>query len=205
MVILLLIFYMVSACIDSYASEHNKMRDFKLFLVPSLLAMLSFYKNFDVLLFVGLFFCFVGDVFLTDKTKQNIQKGTIAFLFAHVMYSIDFFHVSAYTNLIFWIGLIIYIIGFFCFMKFMYPIIEKKYKKVSAIYMLVLLAMSFSACSKMIATGDFITWVGSLSFLISDTLIIYQFSKQLPQRGVMETYSIAQLFIVLGSIYALQL
>ncbi len=195
---------MVSACIDSYASEHNKMRDFKLFLVPTLLAILSFYKNFDVLLFIGLFFCFVGDVFLTDKTEQNIQKGTIAFLLAHIMYTIDFFHISAYTNLFFWIGLVIYVIGFVCFMKFMYKMIQKKYKKVSVIYMLVLLAMSFSAYSRMIITGDFLTWIGSLSFLISDLFIVYQFSKQIPQRGVMETYSIALLFIVLGSIYATQ-
>lgn len=205
MVVMLLIFYMVSACIDSYASEHNKMRDFKLFLVPSLLAILSFYKNFDILLFIGLFLCFVGDVFLMNKTKQNIQKGTISFLFAHIMYTINFFHISAYTNLFFWIGLVIYIIGFICFMKWMYPIIQKKYQKVSIIYMLVLIAMSFSAYSRMIITGDFLTWIGSLSFLISDCLIIYQFSKEFPQKGVMETYSIAQLFIVLGSIYAAQL
>lgn len=205
MVVLLLIFYMVSACIDSYASEHNKMRDFKLFLVPSLLAILSFYKNFDILLFISLFLCFVGDIFLMNKTIQNIQKGTIAFLFAHIMYTVDFFHISAYTNLFFWIGLVIYIIGFACFMKFMYPMIQKKYQKVSVIYMLILMAMSFSSYSRMIITGDFLTWIGSLSFLISDSLIIYQFSKELPQRGVMETYSIAQLFIVLGSIYAAQL
>ncbi len=90
-------------------------------------------------------------------------------------------------------------------MKFMYPMIQKKYQKVSVIYMLILMAMSFSSYSRMIITGDFLTWIGSLSFLISDSLIIYQFSKELPQRGVMETYSIAQLFIVLGSIYAAQL
>lgn len=50
----LLIFYIASACIDSYASEHNMMRNFKLFLMPALMAYLSFHANHDVLLYIAL-------------------------------------------------------------------------------------------------------------------------------------------------------
>ena len=67
----LLIFYIASACIDSYASEHNMMRNFKLFLMPALMAYLSFHANHDVLLYIALLLSWAGDVYLINKTKKN--------------------------------------------------------------------------------------------------------------------------------------
>ena len=70
----LLIFYIASACIDSYASEHNMMRNFKLFLMPALMAYLSFHANHDFLLYIALLLSWAGDVYLINKTKGYISK-----------------------------------------------------------------------------------------------------------------------------------
>lgn len=202
MVVLLLGFYLLSACIDSYASEHNKMRSFKLFLIPILISILSFYKIYNIFLFLALFLCWIGDIYLIEKTKNNVQYGTIAFLIAHIVYCIDFRHIPSFDNIFLWIGLVIYILCYFIFLKTVFKDVEKQNKKATAIYMIVLFLMSFMAYSKMIKTGDFLTWTGSLFFVVSDILICKQFSTHVPQVGVMETYSVAQLLIVLGAIYA---
>ena len=82
----LLIFYIASACIDSYASEHNMMRNFKLFLMPALMAYLSFHANHDFLLYIALLLSWAGDVYLINKTKKNYQLGLISFMLAHISY-----------------------------------------------------------------------------------------------------------------------
>ena len=69
----LLIFYIASACIDSYASEHNMMRNFKLFLMPALMAYLSFHANHDFLLYIALLLSWAGDVYLINKTKKSLN------------------------------------------------------------------------------------------------------------------------------------
>ena len=68
--------------------------------------------------------------------------------------------------------------------------------------MITILFMSLMAYVNMIKTMNILSWLGSIVFLISDTLLSYQTYTKSPQRGVMETYSIAQLLIVLGVIYA---
>ena len=74
----LLIFYIASACIDSYASEHNMMRNFKLFLMPALMAYLSFHANHDFLLYIA---------YKTDKViyfhymLMNADVSRSAFMF----------------------------------------------------------------------------------------------------------------------------
>lgn len=141
----LLIFYIASACIDSYASEHNMMRNFKLFLMPALMAYLSFHANHDVLLY-GIAGCL--------------------------------------------------------YLKLILPVVPASFKKATIVYMITILFMSLMAYVNMIKTMNILSWLGSIVFLISDTLLSYQTYTKSPQRGVMETYSIAQLLIVLGVIYA---
>ncbi len=201
MVVFLLGFYLLSACIDSFASEHNKMRTFKIFLVPTLIAILSCCKDYDIVLLIALALCWIGDIYLIEKTKKNVQNGMIAFLFAHIMYCVHFMHIPSFTNYFFWIGLVGYIIGFIVYLKTIFKDVEKGNQKATLIYMSVLFLMSFLSFSKMLVDGNVLSWVGTIFFVLSDMLISQQYSLGTQQLGVMETYSIAQLLIVLGAMY----
>lgn len=198
----LLIFYIASACIDSYASEHNMMRNFKLFLMPALMAYLSFHANHDVLLYIALLLSWAGDVYLVNKTKKNYQLGLISFLLAHITYGIYFIHPLPLTSLMFWVGVLLYGIAVCLYLKLILPIVPASFKKATIVYMITITFMSLMAYVNMIKTMNILSWLGTIVFLISDTLLSYQIYTKSPQRGVMETYSIAQLLIVLGVIYA---
>ena len=127
----LLIFYIASACIDSYASEHNMMRNFKLFLMPALMAYLSFHANHDVLLYIALLLSWAGDVYLINKTKKNYQLGLISFMLAHISYGIYFIHPLPLTSLMFWVGVLLYGIAGCLYLKLM-----KHYNKNNQIHVL---------------------------------------------------------------------
>ena len=141
-------------------------------------------------------------MYLINKTKQNYQLGLISFMLAHISYGIYFIHPLPLTSLMFWVGVLLYGIAGCLYLKLILPVVPASFKKATIVYVITILFMSLMAYVNMIKTMNILSWLGSIVFLISDTLLSYQTYTKSPQRGVMETYSIAQLLIVLGVIYA---
>ena len=139
---------------------------------------------------------------LPKKTKMNYQLGLISFLLAHITYGIYFIHPLPFTSLMFWVGVLLYGIAVCLYLKLILPVVPASFKKATIVYMITITFMSMMAYVNMIKTMNILSWLGTIVFLISDTLLSYQTYTKSPQRGVMETYSIAQLLIVLGVIYA---
>lgn len=123
-------------------------------------------------------------------------------MLAHISYGIYFIHPLPLTSLMFWVGVLLYGIAGCLYLKLILPVVPASFKKATIVYMITILFMSLMAYVNMIKTMNILSWLGSIVFLISDTLLSYQTYTKSPQRGVMETYSIAQLLIVLGAIYA---
>lgn len=67
----LLIFYIASACIDSYASEHNMMRNFKLFLMP---ALMHIYRFMRIMMFycILLYYCHGQEMYISLIKQKRI-------------------------------------------------------------------------------------------------------------------------------------
>ena len=141
-------------------------------------------------------------IYLINKTKKNYQLGLISFMLAHISYGIYFIHPLPLTSLMFWVGVLLYGIAGCLYLKLILPVVPASFKKATIVYVITILFMSLMAYVNMIKTMNILSWLGSIVFLISDTLLSYQTYTKSPQRGVMETYSIAQLLIVLGVIYA---
>lgn len=123
-------------------------------------------------------------------------------MLAHISYGIYFIHPLPLASLMFWVGVLLYGIAGCLYLKLILPVVPASFKKATIVYMITILFMSLMAYVNMIKTMNILSWLGSIVFLISDTLLSYQTYTKSPQRGVMETYSIAQLLIVLGVIYA---
>lgn len=194
--------YIVFTCVDVYALIHKKQRFFKMLLMPTLMLILYMRKPWNTVLLLALGFCWVGDIFLIQKTKKRMLGGTIAFWIGHILYSVYFFldfHITFFA----FIGLLIYVSACCWYWKTTYPIIPKQAVLLSFLYMMTITTMSYFAYIKMLETNMYLQWIGTISFLISDTLLSKQLFKKRKQKGVMITYSFAQLCIILGEIYGI--
>jgi len=152
----------------------------------------------------ALIFSLLGDIFLmfTETNSLFFTGGLLAFLTAHVMYILVFLKKRNNTKkaLQFMLLLLVYAIGLFYFLKdglgdLFIPVI---------IYMFVILMMVTTAFLRegSVSKNSYIlVFLGAVFFITSDSLLaLNKFYSPLPLSGIwiMTTYSIAQLFIVLG-------
>lgn len=194
--------YIAFTCADVYALIYKKKRIFKILLMPTLMVFLSMSKSWNVLLMFALGLCWVGDICLIQKTNKRMFGGTISFWIAHIVYSAYFFldfHISLFCV----VGFFAYVSACFLYWKTTYSIIPKQAILLSFVYMLTIATMSYFAFIKMLETNMYLQWIGTMSFLISDTLLSKQLFRKQQQKGVMVTYAFAQLCIVLGEIYGI--
>lgn len=180
---------------------------------PSLLIALILYFLFQskgmnskmrVLILVALIFSLGGDIFLmfVNISSNYFMLGLISFFLAHVFYCLVFFkYRNPKTNptaLI--IVLTIYAFGLFYLLKdnlgeLLIPVI---------LYIMVILTMVITAFlrQKKVPQQSFIlVFIGAILFVISDSILaLNKFYLPLPfsSLGIMLTYGLAQLFIVLG-------
>lgn len=88
----------------------------------------------------------------------------------------------------------------------LFPSIQGAMKAAAAVYMIAIFAMSFTAFLRIgtVPAASFLcTWIGSILFIISDSILAVQLFAGGKGRGVMETYCTAQFLIAEGILLAL--
>lgn len=190
--------------------EKQKMRYFTKPLLMPALAMFYYINSPEpeILVLLALAFAFIGDVALMwPWKKQYFITGLAAFLFGHLIYvyiflsSVDFLS----GNYLYLIGIIPFAIaGFLIYRKLSNYLGEMKLPVI--IYMIVIMLMSFLSFARICCFSGsqlYLPIIGSLFFVISDTILaFYEFKSKFSRGGVyyMSTYILAQLLIILGLI-----
>lgn len=177
----------------------------KPFLMPTLL-LVYLYSTTKLNLFVvfALVCGFLGDVFLLKREKFFVA-GVMAFLFGHILYilalikSISFIQVP--------MPIFIFILPYIFFGVVVYKRLGNSLKAIKGyalIYIIIILAMSFSSLLRIRSITSYQFWmpfIGSILFIISDSILaMNEFKKNKKNKGayVMLTYVTAQLLIVAG-------
>ena len=153
---------------------------------------------------LALLFSLIGDILLMFVNKSDLFfiGGLVAFLLAHTMYIIVFLNKrnSKSLSIPFVVVLMIYAFVLFYVLRnslgeLLIPVI---------VYMLIILTMVISASLRKDRVSKFsynLVFIGALFFMISDSILsLNKFYQPIPLSniGIMLTYAIAQLFIVLG-------
>jgi uncharacterized membrane protein YhhN len=180
-------------------------------LVPVLILLLIFAKTADSnkhWIFTGLFFSFLGDVFLLYESRNALFFifGLAAFLITHICYIIYFLTIkSTQTSLLRqqpWLAALV--AGYGCsLIMFLYPGLGEL-KIPVMIYAVVICSMLLCSLHVFYKTGRpanvyFVT--GALLFVLSDSMLaVNKFVSPFPSAGflLMLTYCAAQFCIVMG-------
>ncbi len=210
---LALIVYVIFSILDSIASERDGSRRLKPLLMPVLaafflLALAAFCPAgqpglpLAVLIICALACGFGGDVLLLSGDR--FIPGAISFLAGHIFYMITaWIQIKAG-----WAGLRpAFFVSAVCYICFGIIVgtrllagIEKDMKPPVLLYIIVILAMSWTMSVRFFCLGGMtvLTFIGSMIFVSSDLILAIDtfYKKGLP--GIMETYTAAQLLVVLG-------
>lgn len=192
--------YILASIIDSYASEHHRKRYAKILLMPLLMGILYLDHNTMHTLYLALLLSWAGDILLIQKTGKRNLAGLFCFLAAHISYC-DVFGMMvkdiAFLTAVLCVIPYIFFTIFYIRKVWCHAPVSLKYP--SLIYMGCIVIMSYlSLLAWMSQTGSLISFIGTVFFIISDTLISDQTFLKKEQKGVMETYSLAQGLIILG-------
>lgn len=156
-------------------------------------APMSFYEK---AILAGLIFSTVGDVLLI-KDKQYFVQGLIAFLIGHI------FYIAAFWTNPNWLSGLLYL----SYIVFFFSILWKHLGSLKIpviVYAIALALMSWMALSGTIENHNhhtFHAFIGSVLFIVSDTLLAYnKFKTPISYAPVwiLATYFLAQWFIALS-------
>ena len=157
---------------------------------------------------IALVFGWGGDVALLWKktSPKAVLLGLLSFMTGHVFYIITFgLAMGWFSSWQWWLAILA--IPYVLYALEIYRLLRaglEKMKIPAIVYLIVLLNMSFFALAMMVTLLHFtwLTFVGSLLFVISDSVLaVEQFKKHdeiLHHSIVMVTYIAAQLLIVTG-------
>ena len=154
---------------------------------------MSFYQQ---AILVGLIFSTVGDVFLINDKKFFVH-GLISFLLGHLCFIAAFYSSPNFPSVIF------YLIYVAFFLTMLWKHLENL-KIPVIVYALILALMSWLALSRYFELRDSQTlfaFLGSISFVASDSLLAYnKFKKPLSLAPllILSTYFLAQWLIALS-------
>ncbi|WP_299365714.1 lysoplasmalogenase [Winogradskyella sp.] len=152
----------------------------------------------------ALAFSLLGDILLmfVKQSQHFFTVGLVAFLIAHVMYTLVFLkHRNRENSMIgFLVFLLAYASGLFYLLKdglgvMLIPVV---------IYMIIILSMATTAYlrkNKVSSLSYNLVIVGAICFMISDSILaLNKFYRPIPLSNVsiMVTYALAQYLIVLG-------
>jgi uncharacterized membrane protein YhhN len=209
--IILIILFALTVGVNLWAEAGNKDL-LKYYSKPLLMPLLIFFYWIMALqpeffVIVALLFAFAGDVMLLfPNRKIFFMLGLISFLACHVCYIVFFVRDDIFPQGIhplFWFILLIYIFsGILIFANLKKHLEDMKIPVI--IYMIVILSMGFicaARCFKHNGAAFWLPFVGSILFIISDTLLAFnRFRKSTALGGVyiMATYIAAQVMLVTG-------
>ncbi len=195
---IIFIVYVVLGVFDAHQADIHGNRVCKPFLMP-LLAMfylLAGGRNTAVLLGIG--FDWLGDVCLLKHKKSWLFAGIMFFLAGHLCYcSVLFAGAKAQYPLI----CVMYVCTAVGSAAKTTTGVPWRYRWVLFVYAIVLCMMSYGAFLRMCAGLSYVTffaWIGSLLFLVSDTLIGFEKFKRRKVKGIMWTYLTAQYLLTAG-------
>lgn len=179
---------------------------------PLLMPLLILFYLFNVsspnnYIIIALVCGFLGDVFLMWPSKQTfVLAGLLSFLMGHIFYIIIFLNSTQFLNTMpfyFLIFLLPYLLLGLYVIKKLLPFM-KSMKIPASIYMSILIIMSFTSFTRIFSVpflSFLLTSIGSLYFLLSDTILAFDLFKS-PQKCnnfyIMSTYILAQFLIILG-------
>ena len=193
--------------------------DFEHLVKPLLMPLLFLYfaessgfsfKDDSRLVFLALFFCWLGDSFLmySEISEAYFLIGLVSFLIGHVFYILVYRRfVSADLKSRPPTVLMILLLAYFSWILLtIYPGLGSMFVPV-LFYSIVILTMAVVASLRKGATTNSSYWlvlIGALLFVISDSLIAYtKFSEPIKFFGpilIMGTYTLGQFLIIQGLI-----
>ncbi len=184
---------------DSIQSEkEGGKRCLKPFLMPALIVFyISSASSVQWLLVAALAFDCAGDIFLMSRRHRLLLAGVISFGIGHVLRILLFVKKGlVFDDVVF---LSIFMMAAYGWrvlnqLRFPFPVV----RGVCLGYGTVLCLMSIVFCMAMRAGGSVVSWLGTLLFVYSDSLIGLKEWGRGSGRGIMETYLIGQFLIVLG-------
>ncbi|MCC6095311.1 MAG: lysoplasmalogenase [Eubacterium sp.] len=154
------------------------------------------------LLVPALFCGFLGDTFLLDD--KYFIPGLASFLAGHVFYILEYLRNTKFS----WlrpIPVIVVLMGYILYLiivvQNLMPSVDRQMRLPVGLYMAVILAMSFSSYLMYMTgktAGRIVTWVGTILFIVSDTILAFNVFRKKSGAGIMPTYIAAQFLIVLG-------
>ncbi len=182
---------------------------------PLLLLSLGvyYYLSADVVnwfMVAAIIFGWLGDIFLMipdpDKTRKYFKPGLVSFLLGHVFYTLVFGYYISSTGNFPWYGWLLFIpyiltgaVGF----MLVKPHAGKMLGAFIA-YVIFIVLMGISTVVPLGSvnfTGNILAMVGSLIFIVSDTINGYnKFAKEIPNERIytMSTYLAGQFLLVQG-------
>lgn len=187
--------------------HHKDRRCTKPFLIPLIMAVyisacLRFHIPIRGIELAALGLGWVGDIFLMREDDHAFLVGLIAFLAGHVMYFVLFMmlHVpaisaSSLVAMLFYLGYATY------FYHSLRGNMDVRWHRPVIFYIVIISMMSLCAC---LLYGDvslqawLCLWLGSVFFVLSDSLVAWEKFVEPDIHGVMETYVAAQILIMIG-------
>ena len=198
--------YIVFGIYDSFCDETGRKRTLKPFLMPLLFLYYLFSaERISPLLTAGLFFCWIGDMFLLRHSTGTFKMGLASFLVGHLFYGTHFLleiRPSA-VPLVCWLFLGVYTAWLLIMKGRLHGHVENTLRNPAKTYMAVIGIASWLAMMRYgsVSFASWITvWIGTLLFCISDNMIAFREWRGYSGRGIMETYLLAQFLIIAGSI-----
>ncbi|MHA1728798.1 MAG: lysoplasmalogenase [Promethearchaeota archaeon] len=223
-IIILIIFFVVAAVhITGETLENLTVRYITKPLLMPLLALYYLIGNpsLNWWIFLGIIGGFGGDFFLMivesnpEKSENYFTIGLVSFLLGHLFYIIGFILLAnGFGNFQMWaiILMIPYIIYVIIAALKLLPAVNKNdpdMKLPVTVYLVIIGIMGVSTVFPLGQSTNvsvIISMIGSIFFLISDTILAFnKFKKGIPHERiyVMSTYILAQFFIVQGVLMAI--
>ncbi|MBT8340175.1 MAG: lysoplasmalogenase [Desulfatitalea sp.] len=184
-------------------------------LMPALLWLyLSFASLPSSYIIAALCAGWLGDIALMIQPNKKMAStmfmvGLLFFLMGHIFYGICFFSQSAtlFNKIpLFALMYLPYLI--YCLVLYTYlfaPGVQPTLRIGAILYSIALTTMSFSGLTLLVfspSTATAILFIGTLIFISSDSVLALKDigqKKQLPDRYIIGSYIIAQMFIVMGT------
>ncbi len=204
--------YCALSVIEFFQTEHSgRSRFVKTLLMPVLtafylLAARQFGRPVFPLAVLALVFGWAGDVLLLGKGDGFFLSGLVSFLLGHVFYGILF--VTQITGgKVFWpVWLVIaaYLAYAACVYRYLIPHVGRPMRIPVTAYLVIILLMNMTAllrAGSVSLTSSVLVSAGAFLFMISDSILSFKIFCGKKGRGVMETYTAAQLLIVCGLLF----